>query len=151
MRDDEAVRAAAHQVKTDLGGADLLFNNAGVMLPAPIEELATDQWQHQIDLNITGLMNAIGAFVPQLVEAAAERGVGDLVNTSSITAQTSSRTSPCTQAPRLTSHTCPATCAWSWDRRTYGSPRSSRASSGRNCRATSPTPARGTGWQAPRR
>ncbi|MFG3063788.1 SDR family oxidoreductase [Streptomyces sp. NPDC048231] len=87
VREDEAVRAAAHQVKTDLGGADLLFNNAGVMLPAPIEELATDQWQHQIDLNITGLMNAIGAFVPQLVEAAAERGVGDLVNTSSITAQ----------------------------------------------------------------
>lgn len=87
MTDAQAVRAAADRVKHDLGGADLLFNNAGVMLPAPIEELATDQWQHQIDLNITGLMNAIGAFVPQLVEAAAERGVGDLINTSSITAQ----------------------------------------------------------------
>ncbi|WP_055589788.1 SDR family oxidoreductase [Peterkaempfera griseoplana] len=87
VTDVQAVRAAADRVKVDLGGADLLFNNAGVMLPAPIEELATDQWQHQIDLNITGLMNVIGAFVPQLVEAAAERGVGDLVNTSSITAQ----------------------------------------------------------------
>ncbi|MGW2938890.1 SDR family oxidoreductase [Streptomyces sp. NPDC001156] len=87
VTDVQVVRAAADRVKTDLGAADLLFNNAGVMLPAPIEELATDQWQHQIDLNITGLMNVIGAFVPQLVEAAAERGVGDLVNTSSITAQ----------------------------------------------------------------
>ncbi|MET8991811.1 SDR family oxidoreductase [Nonomuraea wenchangensis] len=87
VTDEAAVRAAAERVANELGGADLLFNNAGVMLPAPVEELATDQWRHQIDLNITGLMNVIGAFVPQLVEAAAERGVADLVNTSSIAAQ----------------------------------------------------------------
>ncbi|MFF0770711.1 SDR family oxidoreductase [Nonomuraea wenchangensis] len=87
VTDEAAVRAAAGRVANELGGADLLFNNAGVMLPAPVEELATDQWRHQIDLNITGLMNVIGAFVPQLVEAAAERGVADLVNTSSIAAQ----------------------------------------------------------------
>ncbi|MBY8878393.1 SDR family oxidoreductase [Actinacidiphila acidipaludis] len=87
VTDADALRAAAERVRDELGGADILFNNAGVMLPAPIEELATGQWQHQIDLNITGLMNAIGAFVPQLVETAAERGVGDLINTSSITAK----------------------------------------------------------------
>ncbi|GAA0363394.1 SDR family oxidoreductase [Microbispora corallina] len=87
VTDAQSVRAAADRVKNDLGGADLVFNNAGVMLPAPIEELATDQWQRQIDLNVTGLMNVIGAFVPQLVQAAAERGVGDLINNSSIAAQ----------------------------------------------------------------
>ncbi|MGA4987739.1 SDR family oxidoreductase [Nonomuraea bangladeshensis] len=87
VTDEAAVRAAADRVADELGGADLLFNNAGVMLPAPVEELATDQWRHQIDLNITGLMNVIGAFVPQLVKAATERGVADLVNTSSIAAQ----------------------------------------------------------------
>ncbi|MEU6666011.1 SDR family oxidoreductase [Streptomyces sp. NPDC046727] len=87
VTDKAAVQAAADRVAAELGGADLVFNNAGVMLPAPIEELATDQWQQQIDLNITGLMNVIGAFTPQLVEAAAERGVADLVNTSSIGAQ----------------------------------------------------------------
>ncbi|MFE4176813.1 SDR family oxidoreductase [Streptomyces sp. NPDC056909] len=82
-----AVQAAADRVAAELGGADLLFNNAGVMLPAPVEERSADQWQHQIDLNVTGLMNAIGAFTPQLVKAAAERGVADLINTSSIAAQ----------------------------------------------------------------
>ncbi|MFF7680054.1 SDR family oxidoreductase [Actinacidiphila glaucinigra] len=87
VTDAEAVGAAAERVKNDLGGADLLFNNAGVMLPAPVEELRADQWQRQIDLNITGLMNVIGAFTPQLVEAAAERGVADLINTSSSAAQ----------------------------------------------------------------
>ncbi|MCX4572972.1 SDR family oxidoreductase [Streptomyces sp. NBC_01571] len=87
VTDEAAVRAAADRVAAELGGADLLFNNAGVMLPAPVEELATDQWKHQIDLNITGLMNAIGAFTPQLVSAAGERGVADLINTSSIAAQ----------------------------------------------------------------
>ncbi|MFG2949835.1 SDR family oxidoreductase [Streptomyces adustus] len=87
VTDKAALQAVADRVAAELGGADLLFNNAGVMLPAPVEELATDQWQQQIDLNITGLMNAIGAFTPQLVEAAAERGVADLINTSSIAAQ----------------------------------------------------------------
>lgn len=87
VTDAAAVRSAADRVAAELGGPDLLFNNAGVMLPAPVEELAADQWQRQIDLNITGLMNVIGAFTPRLVEAARERGVADLINTSSIAAQ----------------------------------------------------------------
>ncbi|MEK8170100.1 SDR family NAD(P)-dependent oxidoreductase [Streptomyces sp. M19] len=48
---------------------------------------AVDQWRHQIDLNVTALTRVIGAFVPQLVAAAGERGVADLVNTSSIAAR----------------------------------------------------------------
>ncbi|MER5640919.1 SDR family oxidoreductase [Kitasatospora sp. NPDC002227] len=87
VTDATAVQAAADRIQAELGTTGLLFNNAGVMLPAPIEELATEQWQRQIDLNITGLMNVIGAFTPQLVAAAASRGVADLVNTSSIAAQ----------------------------------------------------------------
>ncbi|MFE0459514.1 SDR family oxidoreductase [Kitasatospora sp. NPDC058965] len=87
VTDAAAVRAAADRIRARFGSADLLVNNAGVMLPAPVEELATDQWQRQIDLNISGLMNVIGAFTPHLVAAAAERGVADLVNTSSIAAQ----------------------------------------------------------------
>ncbi|MFF2387169.1 SDR family oxidoreductase, partial [Streptomyces sp. NPDC058108] len=74
VTDAAVVQAAAGRVEAELGGADLLFNNAGVMLPAPVEELRADQWQRQIDLNISGLMNVIGAFTPQLVRAAGERG-----------------------------------------------------------------------------
>jgi NADP-dependent 3-hydroxy acid dehydrogenase YdfG len=87
VTDAAALRTAAARVAAEFGTVDLLFNNAGVMLPAPVEERPVEQWQHQIDLNVTGLMNAIGAFVPQLVAAAREKGVADLVNTSSIAAQ----------------------------------------------------------------
>ncbi|MEV0032307.1 SDR family oxidoreductase [Nocardia sp. NPDC050793] len=87
VTDAQALRTAAERVAAELGTADLLFNNAGVMLPAPVEELPVEQWQRQIDLNVTGLMNVIGAFLPQLIAAAADKGVADLVNTSSIAAQ----------------------------------------------------------------
>ncbi|MEV7323798.1 SDR family oxidoreductase [Streptomyces sp. NPDC093970] len=87
VTDAEAVQSAADRVAEELGAADLLLNNAGVMLPAPVEELRQDQWQRQIDLNVSGLMNAIGAFTPQLLRAAAERGVADLINTSSSAAR----------------------------------------------------------------
>jgi NADP-dependent 3-hydroxy acid dehydrogenase YdfG len=87
VTDAESLRAAAAQIEDEFGPVDLLFNNAGVMLPAPVEELPVGQWQHQIDLNITGLMNSIGAFVPQLIKSAGERGVADLVSTSSVAAQ----------------------------------------------------------------
>ncbi|WP_410655466.1 SDR family oxidoreductase [Amycolatopsis sp. lyj-112] len=87
VADAAAMRAAAVEVEAKLGRADLLFNNAGVMLAAPIDELAIDDWQRMIDVNMTGLMNTIGAFLPQLVASAAEKGLADLVNTSSIGAQ----------------------------------------------------------------
>lgn len=86
VTDVSALRSTAERVATELGTADLLFNNAGVVLAAPIEEAPVEQWQQQIDINVTGLMNVIGAFVPQLVAAAADKGVADLVNTSSIAA-----------------------------------------------------------------
>ncbi|MGV9501027.1 SDR family oxidoreductase [Streptomyces sp. NPDC003642] len=86
VTDREAVTAAARQVADRLGRADLVFNNAGVQLISGIEELKVDDWQRQIDLNITGLMNVIAAFLPHLTASAAEGGPADLVNTSSIAA-----------------------------------------------------------------
>ncbi|MFJ1878584.1 SDR family oxidoreductase [Streptomyces sp. KS_5] len=86
VTDREAVQAAADQVASGFGKADLVFNNAGVQLISGIEELKVDEWQRQIDLNITGLMNVIAAFLPHLTEAAAAGKPADLINTSSIAA-----------------------------------------------------------------
>jgi NADP-dependent 3-hydroxy acid dehydrogenase YdfG len=87
VTDQASVDAAAATVEQTWGPADLVFNNAGVMLPGAIEERDVAQWQHQIDLNVTGAMRVISAFVPQLTKAAAAGATVDLINTSSIAAQ----------------------------------------------------------------
>jgi NADP-dependent 3-hydroxy acid dehydrogenase YdfG len=86
VTDRNAVQAAADQVAERFGHADLVFNNAGVQLISGIEELKVDDWQRQIDLNITGLMNVIAAFLPHLTASAAQGKPADLINTSSIAA-----------------------------------------------------------------
>jgi NADP-dependent 3-hydroxy acid dehydrogenase YdfG len=88
VTDPDAVGRVAATIADRLGRVDLVFANAGVMLPEPIEHLRRDQWDHQIDLNLKGLLHTIEAFVPSLVAAGAEPGgVADLVLTSSIAAQ----------------------------------------------------------------
>ncbi|WP_335987042.1 SDR family oxidoreductase [Glycomyces sp. MUSA5-2] len=87
VTDAEAVQSAAARIEAGFGTVDLLFNNAGVMLPSKIADVRADLWNQQVDLNIGGLLNTVAAFVPQLRKAAADKGVADLVNTSSIGAQ----------------------------------------------------------------
>jgi NADP-dependent 3-hydroxy acid dehydrogenase YdfG len=86
VTDRSAVNAAAQHVADRLGSVDLVFNNAGVQLISAIEDVRFDDWQQQIDLNITGVMNVIGAFVPQLIDSAADGKPADLITTSSIAA-----------------------------------------------------------------
>ena len=87
VTDREAVERTASEIVTKLGRVDIVVNNAGVMLPNPIEAKRFDQWQQQIDLNIAGLMNVIGAFTDPLLKAGAGAGPADLVNISSIAAR----------------------------------------------------------------
>ncbi|MFE4823323.1 SDR family oxidoreductase [Streptomyces sp. NPDC056704] len=86
VTDRAAVQSAADQVAERFGKADLVFNSAGVQLISGIEELKVDDWQRQIDLNITGLMNVIAAFLPRLTDSATQGKAADLINTSSIAA-----------------------------------------------------------------
>jgi NADP-dependent 3-hydroxy acid dehydrogenase YdfG len=87
VTDQASVDAAAAAVEQAYGPANLVFNNAGVMLPGAVEERETKVWEQQIDLNVTGVMRVISAFVPQLVKSAEQGATVDLVNTSSIAAQ----------------------------------------------------------------
>jgi NADP-dependent 3-hydroxy acid dehydrogenase YdfG len=87
VTDRNAVERAAAEVVAKFGRVDIVVNNAGVMLPNPIETKRVEQWQQQIDLNISGLMNVIGAFTNALLEAGAGQGPADLVNISSIAAK----------------------------------------------------------------
>lgn len=87
VTDQASVDAAAAAVRNQLGNADLVFNNAGLMLPGAIGAQPQKEWESQINLNVTGAMRVIQAFVPQLEEAAAQGKAVDLINTSSIAGQ----------------------------------------------------------------
>ncbi len=87
VTDLAALEAAAATVRATFGCIDLVFNNAGLMLPGAVGAQAVDEWQRQIDLNVTGAMKVIQAFVSQLEEAAAAGRTVDLINTSSIAGQ----------------------------------------------------------------
>lgn len=86
VRDRDAVYEAATRIAAELGPVDLVFNNAGVQHVSPIEDLRVEDWQHQIDTNVTGFTNVIGAFINPLIASATEGRPADLINTSSIAA-----------------------------------------------------------------
>lgn len=84
ITDQASVDAAAEAVHAAFGPVDLVVNNAGVMLPNPLDDGRIDEWARMIDTNLTGALRIVRAFTPDLVEAAAEGRAADLVNVSSI-------------------------------------------------------------------
>ena len=87
VTDPDDLAEAARAVTTRLGRADLVVANAGVMLPAGIEKLRADEWRRMIDINVTGVLDTVRAFVPALLEAAERGPAADLVTISSIAAR----------------------------------------------------------------
>ena len=66
------LRAVAAKVLDAVGGADVLFANAGVqgfvsLLDMRDADADTDIWQTTLDVNLTGTANAIRAFAPHMV------------------------------------------------------------------------------------
>jgi NADP-dependent 3-hydroxy acid dehydrogenase YdfG len=79
VTDRDAVVAAAARVQQELGGADMLVNNAGVMLTAPFGSDQREEHRRMVETNLLGAMTATEVFLDQL------RGHGgDLVNVSSV-------------------------------------------------------------------
>ncbi|MET9922550.1 SDR family oxidoreductase [Streptomyces sp. NPDC006435] len=86
VTDDVSVDAAAATIHAAYGPTDLVVNNAGVMLPNPLEDGRIDEWSRMIDTNVTGALRIVRAFSADLIAAAATGRPADLVNISSIAA-----------------------------------------------------------------
>jgi NADP-dependent 3-hydroxy acid dehydrogenase YdfG len=84
ITDDASVDAAVTRVHDAFGAVDLVVNNAGVMLPNPVDDGRIDEWQRMIDTNLTGALRVIRAFTTDLVGAARDGRTADLVNISSV-------------------------------------------------------------------
>jgi len=73
-------RAAAEALKR-FGGVDILFNNAGVNIRKPPQDLTLDDWNHVMDANLTSAFLMAKAVYPSMKE----RGGGKIVNIGSMT------------------------------------------------------------------
>ncbi len=76
----EAVYAWANQTARDHGGVNLVFNNAGVALNAPLETISQQDFEWIVDINFWGVVYGSQAFLPYLKAS----GDGHIINTSSL-------------------------------------------------------------------
>jgi NADP-dependent 3-hydroxy acid dehydrogenase YdfG len=82
----EAAESAVQRTVDELGGLDIVINNAGVMLLGPIADAPIEEWERMIELNVMGALYVAKAALPHLLESAESgpRNVADLVNISSV-------------------------------------------------------------------
>jgi NAD(P)-dependent dehydrogenase (short-subunit alcohol dehydrogenase family) len=79
---NDSLEAAAKEVAARTGGAHLLVNNAGVMLPLrPMSEASDADWDYVLSVNLLGVVKGVRAFLPQLRAHAPE---AHIVNTASL-------------------------------------------------------------------
>jgi NADP-dependent 3-hydroxy acid dehydrogenase YdfG len=81
-----AAETAVERTVEELGGLDVLVNNAGVMLLGPIADAPLEEWERMVQVNVLGLFYCAKAALPHLLQVA-ERGprqTADLVNVSSV-------------------------------------------------------------------
>jgi len=83
VTDRDSLVAAAERVKSEFGGADILINNAGVMLLGPFGPEQRDDYEQMIEINLLGAITATEVFLDQIVAAG-----GDLVSISSVAGRT---------------------------------------------------------------
>jgi len=84
VADPASVAALFDRVAGRFGRLDLLFNNAGVSIGGPIEDLTFEQWKTVVDINLTGsFLCAQAAF--RMMKAQQPRG-GRIINNGSISA-----------------------------------------------------------------
>jgi NADP-dependent 3-hydroxy acid dehydrogenase YdfG len=79
VTDRDSLVAAADRVGQELGSADVLVNNAGVMLLGPFTSDQRDDHRQMIEVNLLGALTATEVFIDQLKD-----GGGDIVNISSV-------------------------------------------------------------------
>ena len=80
VRRPDAVRDFFRQVIAELGGLDVLVNNAGVGIFGPVAELSVEQWDQVIETNLSGVFYCCREAIPQL----RKRGGGWIINIASL-------------------------------------------------------------------
>ena len=80
VRDEAAITAAVAAAVSEVGAPTILVNAAGVSGTASVTDLAEDEWDRIVDINLKGTYLVSKHVVPHLIAA----GTGSVVNLASI-------------------------------------------------------------------
>jgi NAD(P)-dependent dehydrogenase (short-subunit alcohol dehydrogenase family) len=84
MANEDEIKGLIERHKERWGRLDVLINNAGVGIGAPIADQQTKHLDMQINVNLRGVYITLREAIPLLKEAGAEHGKALVVNTASI-------------------------------------------------------------------
>jgi 2-deoxy-D-gluconate 3-dehydrogenase len=77
----DQVAAVVTEAKKGLGRIDILFNNAGISVRKPPQDLTPEEWHKVLDVNLTGAFLLSQAVYPHMKQA----GGGKIINIGSMT------------------------------------------------------------------
>ncbi|WP_030935186.1 SDR family NAD(P)-dependent oxidoreductase [Streptomyces sp. NRRL S-646] len=66
VTDDTSVREAVAAAVAELGGLDIVINNAGIGAQGTIEDNDDDEWHRVLDVNVVGMVRVARAALPHL-------------------------------------------------------------------------------------
>lgn len=79
----EDLQQLVAMAQSSFGRLDVLFSNAGAMPIGPMDDLAVDDWETMVDVNIKGVLFGIAAALPVF----REQGTGHFIHTASTAAR----------------------------------------------------------------
>src|SRR5690348_9828898 len=83
IADPQEARAMVKRVVSQLGGLDVLVNNAGITRDKTLRKMADEDWMQVIQTNLNAVFFCTSAAVPTMIE----QGFGRIINISSMNGQ----------------------------------------------------------------
>ena len=74
------VQNVVDQTVAKFGRVDAFYNNAGIMPVNNLDQIAQDEWQNMLDINVKGVLNGIAAALPVMKKQKS----GHIITTSSV-------------------------------------------------------------------
>lgn len=82
VTDDASVQAAVEEVADQLGGLDIVVNNAGIGAQGTVDTNTDEEWHRVLDVNLVGMVRVTRAALPYLRKSPSAA----VVNTASVAA-----------------------------------------------------------------